>query len=114
MEEHYAHESRRGVHDVSALGAAYAGKMRDYSPVCGKTFADKVLLVHGAADLTAPPARGADAVAAVHAAAPDVAFTRVDVEGGHLDYAMRAMRDDKAPFLDWVDDLVEGVAGEME
>ena len=55
-----------------------------------------------------------DAVAAVHAAAPDVVFTRVDVEGGHLDYAMRAMRDERAPFLDWVDDLVEGVAGEME
>ena len=35
------------------------------------------------------------------------------MEGGHLDYAMRAMRDDEAPFLDWVDDLVEGVAGEM-
>ena len=114
LEEHYAHESRRGVHDVSALGAAYAGKMRAYSPVCGKTFADKVLLVHGAADLTAPLTSGADAVAAVHAAAPDVVFTRVDVEGGHLDYAMRAMRDDKAPFLDWVDDLVEGVAGEMD
>ena len=114
LEEHYAHESRRGVHDVSALGAAYAGKMKTYSPVCGKTFADKVLLVHGAADLTAPLTSGADAVAAVHAAAPDVVFTRVDVEGGHLDYAMRAMRDDKAPFLDWVGDLVEGVAGEME
>ena len=102
------------MHDVSALGAAYAGKMLEYSPVCGKTFADKVLLVHGAADLTAPLTSGADAVAAVHAAAPDVVFTRVDVEGGHLDYAMRAMRDDKAPFLDWVDDLVEGVAGEMD
>ena len=113
LEEHYAHESRRGVHDVSALGAAYAGKMRAYSPVCGKTFSDKVLLVHGAADLTAPLTSGADAVAAVHAAAPDVVFTRVDVEGGHLDYAMRAMRNDRAPFLDWVDDLVEGVAGEM-
>ena len=111
LEEHYAHESRRGVHDVSALGAAYAGKMRDYSPVCGKTFADKVLLVHGAADLTAPLTSGADAVAAVHEKAPDVAFTRVDVEGGHLDYAMRAMRDETAPFLDWVDGLVLSVAG---
>ena len=114
LEEHYAHESRRGVHDVSALGAAYAGKMRDYSPICGKTFADKVLLVHGAADLTAPLTSGADAVAAVHEKAPDVAFTRVDVEGGHLDYAMRAMRDETAPFLDWVDGLVSEVAGEME
>ena len=57
------------MHDVSALGAAYAGKMLEYSPICGKTFSDKVLLVHGAADLTAPLTSGADAVAAVHAAA---------------------------------------------
>jgi len=114
LEEHYAHESRRGVHDVSALGAAYAGTMRQYSPICGKTFASRVLLVHGDADLTAPLTSGAAAVAAVHAAAADVAFTRVDVAGGgHLDYAFRAMRDETAPFLGWIGELVEDVAGEM-
>ena len=53
LEEHYAHESRRGVHDVSALGTAYACKTRAYSPICGKT-SDKVFLVHGAADTTVP------------------------------------------------------------
>lgn len=73
-----------------------------------------MLLVHGDADLTAPLTSGAAAVTAVHAAAPDVAFTRVDVAGGgHLDYAFRAMRDETAPFLGWVDALVEGVAGEV-
>ena len=89
------------MHDVSALGAAYAGKMLEYSPICGKTFADKVLLVHGAADLTAPLTSGADAVAAVHAAAPDVVFTRVDVEGGHLDSrdAGHARREGAVPGL---------------
>jgi len=111
LEAHYAHERSRGVHDVSALGAAFEGSMRELSPAASAAAApaDRVLVIHGDRDRIAPASSGADAFCdALRAGGADV--RRLDVpEPGHLDYAFRAMYDEQAPFLGWVTDLVDEV-----
>ena len=93
LEAHYAHERSRGVHDVSALGAAFEGSMRELSPAASAAAApaDRVLVIHGDRDRIAPASSGADAFCdALRAGGADV--RRLDVpEPGHLDYAFRAM-----------------------
>ena len=110
LEAHYDHESKRRVNDISALGGAFPrSAMRRNSPVVHvvphANPPRRVLVVHGDDDATAPLSAATAFCDALEARRLDVDVKVVE-DGGHLDYAFRAMYDDDAPFLTWMDHFI--------